>query len=90
MAKKNEEKKTEDSKPETHILLEDCIVSDMGGMQRAGSEISEKDVTPSTWKWLKDRQLLKSMSEIESEADADAPDNESANVPDKEPAAPKE
>ena len=53
----------------THVLTQDCILPDSGRCD-AGKMISESDVMPSTWSWLNDRGFLKSVTEIEKEADA--------------------
>lgn len=60
---------------ETHVLTSDCIITEIGRCE-AGTMLSEQDVLPSTWQWLLDRNFLKSIEEIEQEADREADGSE--------------
>lgn len=60
---------------ETHILTSDCIITEIGRCE-AGTMLNERDVLPSTWQWLLDRNFLKSIKQIEEEADSEADDPE--------------
>ena len=64
-----------DEQEKTHVLMQDCIISEIGRCE-AGMSLSESDVVPSTWSWLQDRGFVKSIDEIEREADNndDTPD----------------
>jgi hypothetical protein len=57
----------------THVLLSDCIISELGRCE-AGSMISATDTHSSTWDWLLRQGFLKSVAEIEQEADSEAGD----------------
>lgn len=59
-----------DGQEKTHVLTSDCIISEIGRCE-AGTMISESDVLPSTWQWLLDRSFVRSVEEIELEADAE-------------------
>ena len=72
-------KVSESSEP-THVLTSDCIISEIGRCE-AGTMISEGDVLPSTWQWLLNRNFLKSVAEIESEADAEDENSETDSEP---------
>ncbi len=60
---------SENSEP-THVLTTDCILPEQGRCE-AGTMFCESDVIPSTWSWLLQRGLIRSVEEIEAEADAD-------------------
>ncbi len=53
----------------THVLTQDVTIPDIGRCQ-AGDAIDEQDTHASTWQWLQQNRMLKSMEEIEQEADA--------------------
>ncbi len=68
----------------THVLTSDCIITEIGRCE-AGTMISEGDVLPSTWQWLLERNFLKSVEEIESEADAEDENSETETEPSQQP-----
>ncbi len=57
----------------THVLMMPCIISELGRCE-AGSMLSESDVHSGTWVWLQNQNFLKSIDDIEQEADADSND----------------
>ena len=59
----------------THLLTSDCIITEIGRCE-AGKMIDESDVLPSTWTWLQERNFLKSVADIESEADLEDSESE--------------
>lgn len=60
----------------THVLTSDCIITEIGRCE-AGTMVSEGDVLPATWIWLQERNFVKSIDEIEQEADqADEPESD--------------
>ena len=59
-----------DEQEKTHVLTGDVIITEIGRCE-AGTMLSEQDVLPSTWSWLQDRHFLKSVEEIEEEADSE-------------------
>ena len=61
----------------SHVLTSDCIITEIGRCE-AGTMLSEHDVLPSTWQWLIDRSFLRSVQEIEEEADSDDPVGDSS------------
>lgn len=67
-----------DEQEQTHVLTSDCIINEIGRCD-AGTMMSESDVLPSTWQWLHDRNFLKSVVEIEQEADSDDSEDESTD-----------
>ena len=77
-----------DEQEKTHVLMQDCIISEIGRCE-AGTGLSENDVVPSTWRWLQDRNFLKSVDEIEREADSEdseaEPKADEADEPEAEP-----
>lgn len=77
-----------DEQEKTHVLTSDCIISEIGRCE-AGTMLSESLVLPSTWQWLHDRNFLKSVEEIEQEADSedseDEPKADEADKPEDEP-----
>lgn len=54
--------------PKTHVLMSDCIISEIGRCD-AGMMLAESDVLAGTWSWLINQGFLKSIEEIQSEAD---------------------
>lgn len=60
----------EDENDKTHVLMLDCIISELGRCE-AGHMLSATDVTEGTWNWLQQREFLKSVADIEREADAE-------------------
>lgn len=62
--------------------MQDCIISQFGKCN-AGTMLSESDVDSSAWAWLQQQGFLKSVADIEKEADSEPA--ESTEVP----AAPK-
>jgi len=70
-----------DEQEKTHVMTTDCIITEIGRCE-AGTMISEQDVLPSTWSWLQERNFLKSVEEIEHEADeADEPEGDDSKPP---------
>ncbi len=67
----------------THVLTADCIINEIGRCE-AGTMISEGDVLSSTWQWLLDRNFLRSVESIESEADADDEVSDTENAQDRQ------
>lgn len=53
----------------SHVLLADCVVPPCGRMA-AGDEIAESDVARDTWAWLLRERMVRSLAEIEADADA--------------------
>jgi len=65
-----------DNEQKTHCLMQDCIISQFGKCN-AGAMLSESDVDSATWSWLNQQGFLKSVADIEQEADSDdQPDDE--------------
>ncbi len=64
-----------DNENKTHCLMQDCIISQFGKCN-AGTMLSESDVDSSTWSWLQQNNFLKSVADIEQEADSDAQPND--------------
>lgn len=60
--------------------MQDCIISQFGKCN-AGAMLSESDVDSSTWAWLNQQGFLKSVADIEQEADADPVAAETIEVP---------
>ena len=73
-----------DEQEKTHVLTTDCIITEIGRCE-AGEMLSEQDVLPSTWTWLQDRNFLKSVEEIEQEADGTEPEGEDSEEPSVQP-----
>ena len=59
----------------THVLLQDCIIGELGRCE-AGHMISKSDVHSSTWNWLNQQGFLKSVTDIEAEADSEPVETE--------------
>lgn len=53
---------------ETHVLLQNCIIPGIG-MCKAGRKIGKTKLNPSTWAWLGKNGFLKSIADIQREAD---------------------
>jgi len=64
-----------DNEQKTHCLMQDCIISQFGKCN-AGAMLSESDVDSATWSWLNQQGFLKSVADIEQEADSDDQPND--------------
>jgi hypothetical protein len=56
------------SSEKTHVLLQPVIISQLGRCE-AGTPIAPDDVDGDTWNWLNDNRCVKSIADIEAEAD---------------------
>ena len=68
----------------THVLTTDYILTECG-LCEAGTMFSESDLSPATWSWLQAANVLKSVDEIEQEADASATELDSDDEPEVAP-----
>ena len=59
------------SSEKTHVLLQPVIISQLGRCE-AGTPIAQDDVDGDTWNWLTDNRCVKSIADIEAEADSGA------------------
>lgn len=64
----------------THILTQEVIIPDIGRCAR-GTEIAQSDTHPTTWAWLQQQRMLRSLEDIEREAD----ESETPEGPEQEP-----
>ncbi len=83
----------ENENDKTHVLMQDCIISQFGRCE-AGHMLSEADVDAGTWTWLNNRRFIKSVEDIEQEADSEQLATQTAEIlveqeTDSEPSAPE-
>ena len=63
----------------THVLMRSCIISELGRCE-AGHMLNKLDLSECTWIWLEQRGFLKSVADIEREADAESEVTEPAET----------